>query len=687
MTWRDDDEDCKAAFVSIHGPRPGDRASGGGVLIWDGWIITAAHVVNQALGRPMDAPYTFTKEEPAVVWVGFPGTQGAPLRATVIGWVPRKPVKNLSPLREGAQTWAGDLALLSFEDTLPDGARPVRLAHHHLDTTVYAWYGSGESTTPVAARVVAEAGPWIILDTGSSGKKLVPGYSGGPLWDRRRGSVVGLVIGVDGDRGYAMPFREIMKHLAGRQQLLSAVDTNLVNSSAIEAFHSLLMKVLGQLDSGGRENVERIARRLRCYEPMGEPDTDAVQALVLAALGIQRGVATLAAKMCGLVADPLLRQRLTAMATRVRAGELLSADEYGQVSRILAKLGEGVFHRAVRRALPDSHQLPDTHDPLVLLEFLERRLWKQGSVPSLVQAVEFVASAAPEAERDALQIWAEQVTDRIGTDYGKLIERRGDAEQWQRNHERNVRIQVRLERVDERTFRHRIWAQLGTDYYNVCTDDVAKTRAGILACLEGVMSREIPADADSVLLEFFVDEEDLDLDVDRWSIPGAVERMLGVEYEVVLRCLKPRLAFQNQWGHSWKRLGQDDPFVVDTDLTSRSAVYAALKGADVGCVLVLPDGGSNRKDLVVSCVYAGVPAVVWPRRTLSGELRDRLLGICDRDMQPVLPTHVHKLRLRAAADTEDIGGHLVLIWDDPTKCYPPVRDMYPPQEVERYSSA
>ncbi|MEY9861086.1 hypothetical protein ABH935_006726 [Catenulispora sp. GAS73] len=683
MTWRDDDENCKAAFVSIYGPEPGGRAFGGGVLIWDGLIITAAHVINEVLGRPADAPNTFTRQEPAVVRVGFPGTPGDPLRATVVGWVPRKPVKNLSPMREGVQTWAGDLALLSIEDAPPPGARPVRLAHHRLDSTVLAWYGSGESTTPVAARVVAEAGPWIVLDTTGSGRKLVPGYSGGPLWDRRRGSVVGLVIGVDGDRGYAMPFREIMKHLAGRQQLLGEVDTNLASSPAVEVLRSLLIKVLGQLDPARREDAERTARRLGCHQSLAGPDADAVEALVLAALGVQRGIATLVATMCGLVDDSALRQRLTAAATRIRAGELLSADEYGQLSRILARLGEGVFHRAVRRALPDNHQLPESRDPLVLLEFLERRLWTLGSVPSLVQAVEFVASGASEAEREALQMWAEQVTDRVGTAHGKLIERRGDAEQWEADRERSVRIQVRLERVDERTFRHRIWSQLGSDYYNVCTDDAPKTRAGILACLEGVMSREIPADAESVLLEFLVDEDDLDLDVDRWSIPGAVERMLGVEYEVVLRCIKPRLPFKKQWGQSWQRLGRDDPFVIGANLTSRSAVYAALKSADTGCVLVLPEGG-NRKDLVISCVYAGIPVVLWPRYAMSNESRERLIGICGRDEQPVLPAHVHRLRVRAVVEAEaaDIGGHLVLVWDDPTTRYPPVRDMYPPQEVE-----
>jgi hypothetical protein len=663
--WQDEDDDCKAAFVSVYGAEPGGRSFGGGIMVWDRRVVTAAHVVNQALGRSDGAD--FAKDERAVVRVGFPGSAAEPCEAVVIGWVPRKDAEGSSPLRAGSQTWAGDLALLKVLGPVPATARPVRLDHHRLDGTVYAWYGSGESTTTVSARVVSESGPWITVDTTGSALKLVPGYSGGPLWDRRRRAVVGMVIGVDGDRGYAMPLREIMKHLAGRQHLLGGLDAAAADSPAVESLRAILGRFLGRLDASGRAEAERTARRLGCYEPLTGAD-EAVEELVAAALSVRRGVPTLAAALCALTADPEARRKLSAAAMRV-SGELLSAGEYGQLSRLLALLPAGGLYRAASRALPDSHSLPVADGPLAVLEALERLAWPPGSVPSLVRVVEFVAAdAARDEDREALREWDEQIVERIGTDAAKLAERRVEAEEWAARRDRGIRVQVRLERVDARTFRHRIWFGRDGEHHNICTEDTPLSRPQILACLEDVLTREVPDDAESVLLEFFVDEDELDLDVDRWTISGAVPRMLGAEYEVVLRCLKPRLAVKTRWRHSWTRLGRDDPYVLGADLTSASAVYAALKSTDVACVVAFPED-QHRMAVVIGCVYAGVPAVLSPRRDQLAAARDQLLGICAPDGQSALPASVRRLRARAVGDSDGPGGHLTLVWDDP-KQYP-----------------
>lgn len=672
MQGNDDDEDVKAAFAAVYGSKASGKACGGGFLVADDVIITCAHVVNTALGRTQHAgEYPGSPSAPPSLVVTFPYLDNRRLSATLIGWVPRRAPTADSPLRAGGQTWAGDLALLRIDEEAAAGAQPVRVERHRLGSTVFSWYGSGESTTVVSAVVQAESGPWIVLDTMTSAKDFVPGYSGGPVWDRARRAVVGLVVAAEGRRGYAIPMREIMRHLAGRQPLLCDPELGSAQQLAMEPFREAVTEVLNG-EGVSAETVEKLARRMNV--PAGAPRTQDIDTddLIAAALRIRRGVATLAAGVCKMTADLDTRRQVTATSLRVRPGELLSTVEFGGLARMLAETPTAAFNSAMRRALPDLHSHPSENDGVLgMVEFLERLVTRPGTVPSLVRVLEFLAVKFGDPDlRDGLRAWCSQVAKRIGVAEGALAERRAEAEAWAVGAETRARIQIRLERVDAETFRHVAWIQYGSTHRTVCTDDRPRPDTEVLACIERILRADVPDDVETVLLEFFVDIGDLDLAVDRWIIPGAVNRMLGVEYEVVVRCLNPRLVNRQQWRKRWRMLGVADPLVLGADLASPDGVYAALTAAetDVACVIAFPAEGS-RLPVIAGCIYAGVPAVLWSRVQPSEADRSRITGITTRNEQPVIPAAVRKLRVRAAADADHPDGHLGLLWDDPDQ-YP-----------------
>jgi 3',5'-cyclic AMP phosphodiesterase CpdA len=172
---------------------PDGRPVGVGVLVGQREIVTCAHVVNAALGRKTTAQDQ--PGEPMVV--EFPllaGGGGLPPRLTarVQRW--------LAPPREGA---AGDdfggLVLDAAE--LPAGAAPARLAANPpaagraVDVFGYPQEPARPDGGWVQATVRGQVGGGRLqLDsTTEAARRVQPGFSGSPVWDRSVGRVVGLL--------------------------------------------------------------------------------------------------------------------------------------------------------------------------------------------------------------------------------------------------------------------------------------------------------------------------------------------------------------------------------------------------------------------------------------------------------------------------------------------------------------
>ncbi|WP_369228482.1 NACHT domain-containing protein (plasmid) [Streptomyces sp. R39] len=156
-------------------------------------LLTCAHVVNLALGRE-----EFASEHPALaeVTLQFPAAPGARVTARVRRWWPACQVGDpeVPPERGQDGRWDADVAELEPTKPLPASLRPVPVATPELGDQVWAWRGNGDPRTAVRLRVNAPAGEWLVLEAPPTGFAVQPGYSGGPLWDRRRAAVVGLMV-------------------------------------------------------------------------------------------------------------------------------------------------------------------------------------------------------------------------------------------------------------------------------------------------------------------------------------------------------------------------------------------------------------------------------------------------------------------------------------------------------------
>ncbi|MDX2698684.1 NACHT domain-containing protein [Streptomyces ipomoeae] len=156
-------------------------------------LLTCAHVVNLALGRN-----EFTVESPsqAEVTLEFPAVPGVRIKARVGRWWPASGLTdpNTPPVRGRDGRWAADIAELKPMMPLPTELQPVPLAVPELGDTLWAWRGNGDPRTIVRLRANGAAGEWLVLEAPPTGFAVQPGYSGGPLWDRKRAAVVGLMV-------------------------------------------------------------------------------------------------------------------------------------------------------------------------------------------------------------------------------------------------------------------------------------------------------------------------------------------------------------------------------------------------------------------------------------------------------------------------------------------------------------
>ncbi|MEU6274094.1 trypsin-like peptidase domain-containing protein [Streptomyces populi] len=178
--------------VRVRGPG-GEGLCGAGVFIGDGRILTCAHVVTEALGRP---------DEQAVpagstVLVDFaPSGDARPRSARTVagGWFPARPT-------------SGDIAVLELgAEGPPVGARPAALftgdGSRPTEVSAYGYPspGLGDGVW-VQVTATGSGGPnpaWRQLDGRVHGVGIQRGFSGAGVWDRDLGGVIGLVVAAYG---------------------------------------------------------------------------------------------------------------------------------------------------------------------------------------------------------------------------------------------------------------------------------------------------------------------------------------------------------------------------------------------------------------------------------------------------------------------------------------------------------
>lgn len=167
----------------------GDRAVGLGFAISQAHVVTCAHVVNSALGRP-------DKRDPArpgdatVIRLRFvigstPGDEGY-RAASVAGWLPA----------EAGTFDLDDVAVLELAETAPAHVRVPRPARYRPLMPVQMW--GPQPGRPDGGHVKGELlgevrGGRIQVRVNGGPFRVRPGFSGGPVWEPGSGDAAGVL--------------------------------------------------------------------------------------------------------------------------------------------------------------------------------------------------------------------------------------------------------------------------------------------------------------------------------------------------------------------------------------------------------------------------------------------------------------------------------------------------------------
>ncbi|MFJ9030443.1 trypsin-like peptidase domain-containing protein [Streptomyces sp. NPDC102274] len=177
---RSPEEALAAAVVRVMGP--GGELAGAGFLVAPELVLTCAHVVNDALGRPREDEIAAGTE----VFVDLPFAEGGSA-AEVERWVPVR----------ADQT--GDIAVLRLPAAIP-GTRPLNMADtervwgHDVRVPGFPRRSPGGVWHYGRLRGGTAEG-WVQLSQADPhGVPVEQGFSGSPVWDEQLRAVAGMVV-------------------------------------------------------------------------------------------------------------------------------------------------------------------------------------------------------------------------------------------------------------------------------------------------------------------------------------------------------------------------------------------------------------------------------------------------------------------------------------------------------------
>lgn len=692
----------RSAVITVFAPG-GGLTAGAAVQISGRWLLTCAHVVNDALARPQQSA-----DHPgdALVGVGFPALPGADRRqARVRHWIPRR-----APAA-GSFGWLADLAVLELCGDPPPRARPPAWCDMAAGQRLRAWYGAGQEYTYAEVRVGSCDGPLGYLDGELAGAAIGPGYSGGPLC-LPDGTVAGLVMAhIPAPEGQFSPKDVIRKCIAIPWQTIRAelaaagVPAHLVDAvtpAPASPYGHLAARMEQPLAALLGDPVIRADRAGQLAELHGldhPRDGSAPTYRELAAFLLRhpRRTADLAeihAPTLTTPAERALLHQLVCVAHADGAGLLLSTAEHRELLTHLGRLAdadEALLPRAVQGALPYATlpaPLRTARLPAGALAEAVRSLESFGGdsahvphgtprVPALLRVAEYAAAlGADGAAAAALRAWNDRVARRLGIPDAALAERRQDAAEWAARHTGGHRrtVVVELDRHDgdpDQHFRVALWRTRpdGTPA-RVATGPDRPLPGPAIARL--IREAADGAEGDPALVEVWVDDEHLQLPVDEWDDAGPdadLPAPLGEEYHVVLRCRAPRRN-GSALARRWAARALSGPLVVDGRATDPKAAIVRLK-KDRACGRVVIHGPRSHRDTMLrACLLLGVPVVLWDRTADGYDHAPRLDPVGPTGPLDQLPERVRHFRVDAYADPAKYPARPALVWEDPDRPLP-----------------
>ena len=185
----------KTAIVRLLTTSP--SVVGTGFFVGNRYILTCAHVVNDALGIA-----DTTDDMPtATIRLDFPFVaKGEYLTAKVIAWYPVAN-ENIS-----------DIAILELLDAIPNNCQSIlTLKNHKLGHSfqAYGFPNGHDDGLWVEGKIKYELSNGRIQidgDKQGSAYGIAPGFSGGPVWDKNEDGIVGMVVAADNRQDNSIAF-------------------------------------------------------------------------------------------------------------------------------------------------------------------------------------------------------------------------------------------------------------------------------------------------------------------------------------------------------------------------------------------------------------------------------------------------------------------------------------------------
>ncbi|WP_107400443.1 trypsin-like peptidase domain-containing protein [Streptomyces africanus] len=658
----DDDPDARIrrAWVTVHADRAAGAGLGAGVVVADGFLLTCAHVVNAALGRPKLAAAQPTPQDMRRVTVSFPCLGSEHHAVELASW--------LAPRAEHEHWWDGDLALLKVDPGASE-VTPVPI-RETATRTPWTWYASGAPRSLVDVRVQADMGPWYILDPGHAPLRIQHGHSGAPLWDRENACVTGLVVSTERDnpRSYAIRASEILKLLAG-----TGVHPPVPAPEPDPRTRARRDELVDALDELPHQKLERCATRVgRALGLHRVPDT--CEELVDAVLRHPRGIPAL---LNTLIGHEAVARRIRDTAAKLGPLRLLTQHEYDELATLLGPSAHPEVRAAARRAVPH-FSLPDTGPPAAgtLIEDLEDRAGEPGVVPPVIQVVEEVAAARQEGG-DALREWSDRVTERLGVSPEAVRQCRWSAKSRAsaRTSQPVLRVWLWAAETGAESF-HYVMRLYDTHGHLVRTwtdGDTLRSRDELCADLSDAVE-DLDQYDDGAGVEFLLEEGFFSLAVDRLPTRGPLgPRPVGRDRVVVVRGQQvPRSGdWKARWEHG--RSSSASPYVL---LDQRTADRFLTSRRDIACVIACCPPGQHDGALAL-CRWLGVPVVLWHRGAHGPDRAEELRKVVPQDWPRGLREEVTQRRAEAADDNTHLGAGLALLWEDPSWA-PPQRRLVNP---------
>jgi len=378
---------------------------------------------------------------------------------------------------------------------------------------------------------------------------------------------------------------------------------------------------------------------------------------------------------------------------------LLPDHELDRLIELLDRLPELDLQAISRVALGWLTPLPES-PPATLYElftYLADLNAGADHVPPALALAEEIAVQIEHRLRAQLRRWIDQMAERLQIlevmrRHRALVEERRQRQQTASQEMPPVQpclvIQIEGDGIDRERCEVRYWIQRRSAGWHPEPGDPRKTtfRRVELAMQAAIRHAETAWRDNNgpVGIEFLLPTELLHQAVEWWEteLEAPTPTPLCLDYPVVVRSLdRMRAVYRHRvWANRWRAMWRHSPGhrpywgrigVTHADLGQWNARLRDDENITTVVLSASPKHEAGREELQ-SALNAGVPVILWDRRTPVEPDTARLIGRVARGDPTQLPHRIRALRTEAATALPDeqrrhLGWHLALLWDDPNR--------------------